>query len=201
VDGEGNRIGIYDPSPKGSESDDPVARFAAVVLRPHPAYEVMGLFRRSALENSTLLESFHGADKALLAELALRGRFLKIEQPLSFVRDHVGRYTRAQHTPRDRAVWHDSSLTRGPSLPTWRLYSGYWPTIARNLPKATDRWRAYSVLLAWWFRNYNAPRMFVDLLAVPFPRALRLAERGKQMLLAPAPGPDEVRARSRQRVG
>jgi hypothetical protein len=45
----------------------------------------MGLFRRSALEGSLLLQSFHGADRALLAELSLRGPFAQVTEPLLLV--------------------------------------------------------------------------------------------------------------------
>ena len=56
VDDDGNPIGVYDSRLTGSGSADPAARFAAVVLSGHPAYEVMGLFRRAALQGSLLLQ-------------------------------------------------------------------------------------------------------------------------------------------------
>lgn len=198
VDGAGHPIGTYDSRVAGAEgaggSADPVRRFAAVVLRPHPAYEVMGLFRRSALEGSLLLESFHGADRALLAQMALRGRFVRAPEPLLVVRDHAERYTRARVRPRERAVWHDASRGGRISLPTWRLYGEYCAMIARELDRPADRARALGVLAAWWLRNWNGVRMAVDLAAVAAPGVVARAERLKQRWIAPAPGADEVRA-------
>jgi glycosyltransferase involved in cell wall biosynthesis len=196
IDGQGRPIGVYDSKLEGSGSQDPVTRFAALVLRPHPCYEVMGLFRRSALEGSLLLQSFHGSDRALLAELALRGRFIQVRQPLLVVRDHKDRYTRAKLRPKDRAVWHDSAMAGKASFPTWRLYREYWSMLRRNLPHGHTRYRCRVVLLRWWLHNYNAARMAVDLVAGVFPGFVERAEGFKQSVFKPAPGADEIRSQA-----
>ena len=51
----------------------PSERFATMVLRSHSCVDMFGLTRRTALESSLLISSFHGADRALLAQLALHG--------------------------------------------------------------------------------------------------------------------------------
>lgn len=186
-------VGVYDSALDGSDLEDPVARFSSLTLRPHPCYEVMGLFRRSALEGSMLLESFHGADRALLAEMALRGRFQQVEEPLLIVRDHKERYTRARHKPRDRATWHDTRLAGKISLPTWRLYAEYWKMVGRNLASRSDSTRCRLVLCRWWIHNFNYARMMVDLIAVVLPSAVGWAEKIKQTIFRPAPGADELR--------
>jgi glycosyltransferase involved in cell wall biosynthesis len=104
IDAEDEIIGVYDSNLVGSASDSAATRFASVILRPHPAYEIMGVFRRDALLDSMLLESFHGADRALLAEVSLRGRMLRVAEPLLRVREHKGRYTQSHIRPKERAV-------------------------------------------------------------------------------------------------
>lgn len=193
LDDDDNVIGDYDSRLVGSESPSPARRFSSLVLRRHPCYEVMGVFRRSALEGSLLLQSFHGADRALLAEIALRGRFLQIKEPLLNVRDHKERYTRAQVRPRERAHWHDSRLNSRFSFPTWRLYGEYWRMIGRNLNSPWSKLVCYGTLLAWWGKNWNAARMFVDIVSVLFPGATNYAQRIKQSLISPAPGADEAK--------
>jgi glycosyltransferase involved in cell wall biosynthesis len=200
IDDDGNPIGIYDSCLEGSGSERAADRFGAVVLRGHPAYEVMGLFRRSALEGSLLLQSFHGADRALLAELALRGRFVQVSEPLLVVRDHKQRYTRSRVRPTDRAVWHDASLKGKLSFPTWRLYSEYWKMIGRWLSDAGDRWSCRRVLVRWWFRNFNWARMGTDVIAALVPDAVGFAERLKQRLFSPAPGADEIRLKTKEQT-
>ena len=104
IDDQGRKLGIVSTALAGTESDSAVERFAAATLLPHNCYSVMGLFRRDALVGSMLLQSFHGADRALIAQLALRGRFLEIPRALLQVRDHAERYTRAQVRPGSRRV-------------------------------------------------------------------------------------------------
>ena len=163
---------------------------ASLLLNAHPSYEVMGSYRRSALAQTKLLESFHGADRALIAEMALIGKFAQVAEPLLLVRDHKERYTRAQVRPRDRANWHDTRLNSRFSLPTWRLYREYGAMIAKHLQGREEKMRCYAVMLAWWGRNWNAARMLVDLAAAAVPDATRYAERFKHKLIAPAPGAD-----------
>ena len=199
LDDHGDVIGDYDSNLTGSDSPSASNRFSSLVLRRHPSYEIMGVFRRAALEGSLLLESFHGADRALLAEIALRGRFLQIREPLMYVRDHRERYTRAQVRPRDRAHWHDSRLNSRFSFPTWRLYGEYWRMIGRNLHSPLSRLKCYATLFVWWVYNWNAARMFVDVAAVLFPDATNYAQRIKQGFISPAPGADEVKSTHRHK--
>lgn len=195
IDADGHQLGVYDSDLSGSDSHSVATRFGAIVLRPHPAYEVMGLFRRRVLEGSLLLESFHGADRALLAELALRGPFAQVTRPLLLVRDHAARYSRAQVRPRERAVWHDARNRGHISLPTWRLYHEYVRMIPRNVDRFRQRMACRSKLIAWWFTNWNSVRIAVDVLALAAPRTLSLAERVKHTFISPSPGPDQVRAK------
>nr|MBL0712348.1 hypothetical protein [Desulfobacterales bacterium] len=177
----------------------PATRFAALVLRPHPCYEVMGLFRRSGLEKTLLLQSFHGSDRALLAELALRGRFIQVRQPLLIVRDHKDRYTRSTLKPTDRARWHDAALAGKASFPTWRLYREYWSMLRRHLPPGQTRHRCQVILERWWLHNYNAGRMAVDILAGIFPDFVEWAEHFKQSVFKPAPVGSTRKDRTNQR--
>lgn len=191
-------IGVHDGHVVDSDSADPVTRFGAMVLRPHDCYDVMGLFRREALERSMLLPSFHGGDRALLAQLALQGPFIRVESALLRVRDHSGRYTRAQKRPRDRATWHDARNVGRFSFPTWRLYRTYWETVSSAALSRRDRRRARMILGKWWLTNFNSARMAVDALAGIAPDTVASAERIKQAMISPAPGVDELR-RSRRR--
>ena len=197
IDAEGRRVGIYDSKLRGADSADAATRFAAVILLPHPAYEVMGVFRRSALEGGLLLQSFHGADRALLAELSLRGRMIQVREPLLQVRDHEERYTQSQIRPKDRAVWHDTRLKGKISLPTWRLYAEYCAMVGRNLPSAAERRRCYLHLLRWWWHNWNAARMLVDLASVVAPNTVVYAEKLKHKYIAPQPGAGDAAAKAR----
>lgn len=193
IDEVGHRLGVDNAKLEGSDSFDVAARFAAVTNLVHTCYHVMGLFPRDILADSILLPSFHGADRALLAQLAVRGPFAHIPRPLLSVRDHSGRYTRAKNRPADRARWHDSSFAGRFSLPTWRLYGAYWGFVTDAATPRSDRIRLGLVLLKWWFVNWNAARMAVDVIATIVPDVVGAAQRIKQRLFSPAPGIDQVR--------
>jgi len=198
IDETGVSLGIHQGHIPMSDSTCPTPRFAALILRPHDCYDMMGVFRRDALERSILLPSFHGADRALLAQLALTGRFIRVPGPLLQVRDHGARYSRAQKRPKERAAWHDTRNIGKLSFPVWRLYRTYWSSMLRSDIAPGAKCRAATVLLSWWFRNFNSARMAIDLVGNFAPGLIGFAERLKQSVFTPAPGVGEVR-RSRKR--
>jgi glycosyltransferase involved in cell wall biosynthesis len=188
IDTAGTHIGLYDSKLSGADSFSPSARFAWMVLRSHSCVDFFGLIRRERLCDSLLHGSFHGADRALLAQLSLRGRMIQLPAPLLAMREHPNRYTRAQRRACDRAAWHDSERGAHPSFPTWRLYAEYLKMVRRAALTPEERGRCYAVLARWWLYNWNAARAAVDLLAVAAPSAPAQAERLKNRLFGAAPG-------------
>jgi glycosyltransferase involved in cell wall biosynthesis len=188
VDAGGERLGLYDSQLARADSQSASERFAWMVLRSHSCVDFFGLIRREALRDSLLHGSFHGADRALLAQLALRGRLVQLPAPLVEMREHPDRYTRALRRSRDRAAWHDSARVGRASFPTWRLYCEYLKLVGRERLTPQERARCYRVLAGWWVRNWNAARALVDLLALAVPGAPGHAEQLKVRLFGTAPG-------------
>jgi len=188
IDSAGAQLGLYDSELSGADSYSPSARFAWMVLRSHTCVDFFGLIRRETLRDSLLHGSFHGADRALLAQLSLRGRLIQLPAPLLAMREHPNRYTRAQRRSGDRAAWHDSDRAGQASFPTWRLYGEYLKLARREVLTPEERSRCYAVLARWWVYNWNAARAVVDLLAVAAPSAPAQAERLKNRLFGAAPG-------------
>lgn len=197
IDELGISIGERPSHLEGADSDSPARRFAALVLRPHDCQAMMGLFRKDLLGRTKLLSSFHGADRAMLAEASLYGRFIRAPGALIRIRDHGQRYSQARKRPAERAAWHD---TRAPGMgfPVWTMYRAYWSAVAAAPISAREKARARLALLEWWFRNYNAFRAGVDVVGSVFPGFVGSAERLKQSLFSPAPGPGEARQTKRR---
>ena len=193
IDESGESLGIHAHHVPGSELGDSATRFAALVLRPHDCYGMMGVLRRSLVESAMPLASFHGADRALLARIALAGRFISVPEALLQVRDHAGRYSRAQKSLRDRAAWYDSRNAGRLTFPVWRLYGTYWGSVAAADLPAAAKSRAALSLLRWWFVNFNAIRMAVNVAGSVAPGIIDAAESVKQSVFSPAPGAGEVR--------
>lgn len=195
IDDAGQAIGVTPWALAGTGSADPVRRFATVLLTPHNCYDFMGVYRREMLA-LVPLQSFHGGDRYLLAQLSALGSFAHVYRPLMTVRDHAKRYTRSKTKPSERANWTDSRSKSRFTFPHWRLYRGYWGIAGDLFHGSWDKLRATGVLIAWWFFNWNAMRMALDVVATVFPDAVGVAERFKQKYISPAPGIDEVRRKA-----
>jgi len=74
-------------------------------------FPIFGLLRRSALAKTDLHPSYYGSDQALLAELALRGRWKRIEDAVLWNRDHNQR-SLAIEDKLERAMWQGGSKNR-----------------------------------------------------------------------------------------
>jgi glycosyltransferase involved in cell wall biosynthesis len=192
IDHAGRSLGVCRTDLYAAQAPRPSQRFAAAILSPHNCYDVMGMFRRETLACTGLLESYHGADRALVAELAIMGPFLHIPRPLLKVRDHDERYTRANVDPRVRTAWHDPRMAGTRSIPTWRLYCQYGAFLRRHRLSAIERMKCRQAMVRWWFANWNAARICVDVIAAFAPGVMGFAERFKQSF-SPAPGIDQLR--------
>jgi glycosyltransferase involved in cell wall biosynthesis len=189
IDEHGTVFAAYDSDLRAASGPDPVARFAAMVLRSHSCVDFFGMTRRRAMEDSLLHATFHGADRAFLAQMALRGRLLQLPEHLVQMREHRQRYTRQQADARARALWHDSSGGGQPvALPTFRLYREYMRLVAHEALTPAQRRRCYGVLARWWAVNWNAIRVGTDVLGLLAPGVVGHAERLKARLFGAAPG-------------
>jgi glycosyltransferase involved in cell wall biosynthesis len=189
IDATGAVFAHYDSGLATADHPDPVHRFAAMVLRSHSCVDFFGLVRRSALEGSLLHASFHGADRALLAQLSLRGRLVQVAAPLTQMREHGARYTRRQGSDaRARRLWHDSSGAGASGLPSLDLWRAYQRLVAAETLSPAARRGCRTVLRRWWFVNWNAVRVGTDALGLLAPGAVGRAERLKARWFGSAPG-------------
>lgn len=66
----------------------PHVRFHYVIAHFFYCHEIYGVMRSDALRSTGMHRTYYGADKMLLAELALRGKFAEIAEPLFLWRRH-----------------------------------------------------------------------------------------------------------------
>lgn len=189
IDAGGEVFARYDSQLDRAAGPDPAARFAAMVLRSHSCVDFFGLVRRSAMAGSLLHASFHGADRAFLAQMALRGRLVQLKRPLVQMREHGARYTRRQGADaRARRLWHDSSGRGASALPTLDLHRAYRHLVRTEALAPAQRRGCEAVLRRWWLVNWNAVRVATDALGLVAPGAVGQAERLKARLFGAAPG-------------
>ena len=109
---------------------DPTLRFEAVLFNMNMCLEIFGLMRRSALARTSLLGTFFGADKVMLAQMSLLGPFWLGQETLAFRRCHA-----------QQSSYSASLVRRGtPGAPIRSLLSrlsGWWPTAAHCTPRSS----------------------------------------------------------------
>lgn len=151
----------------GLDSSRPSDRFAAIILKPHWCVEIFGVIRTSALVQTALVSGYFGGDKTLLAELALRGRFLHVPEPLFINRDHAGRSMRAVPF-HERQTFHDTSSVRQ-RVTHWALYTDYWRAVDRHVTDGDERRLCHGHLVRWWFANLHLLRVSLDVVYALMP--------------------------------
>jgi glycosyltransferase involved in cell wall biosynthesis len=156
IDNQDRLIEVNRPVAPEAASPRPSARFAARMRNPR-CLEIWGVIRRKALRESVLIGSYVGMDRALLLELALRGRFVLIDQPLFTNRDHPERATRVTRTQTraDLAIVYDTADAGHTVLSTWIFYKESVGIIRRNLKGSAERFRCFGHLSLSLWRTWD----------------------------------------------
>jgi glycosyltransferase involved in cell wall biosynthesis len=187
IGADGEHLGYY-RSPLSETSDpDPSRRLAAMILKSHVCIDFFGMVRRKAMERSLLHQAFSGADKAFLAQMALRGRMLQIEPVQVQMREHPQRYTRMTKSARMKLTWHDSKMAGKKDVPILTLYRTYKGLIAGEELTDKQRHDCRKVLRQFWIKGWNSGRLVADVLSIPFPNMVNTAFNIKYRLFG-APG-------------
>ena len=71
------------------ESASPHHRVDAVINNNYRHFFIFGIMRRSTMLQTRLHGAFYGGDRTLLVEMAMRGKFLKVPEPLFASRSHA----------------------------------------------------------------------------------------------------------------
>ena len=113
-----------------------------------------GVIRTAVLRRTPLQGSYHHADRTIMAELALHGRFYQVPDWLYFRREHAGQAERAYPTTRRRCVNMDPRRADPLRHPVARLYAeyvwGYVSAIRRTPLSAKERRECYRYLAQWF---------------------------------------------------
>jgi len=185
---------VYANDLPGVEAATPARRLAAVIHRHHQCEDFFGLYRRDALVGSGLHDTYSGSDRVLLAEMALRGPWARVPDPVFLHREHPHRYTRAVLLVdrREAAQWQDTAApARAPSTQFHLvLYRHYWRLVGKTVPGLRDRLACRLELLLWWFTGGHFADVVRDALQAGHPIMLRGVRGVKRALFGtdrPAP--------------
>ncbi|MPZ64365.1 MAG: glycosyltransferase [Pseudonocardiaceae bacterium] len=135
-------------------TDSPHApeRFRSLLFAPG-GDDFYGVIRAEVLRRIAPLDSYHHADRTIVAEIALHGPFHQVPELLYFRRDHPTRAERANPTKRTRCANLDPRRVDRLRHPTVRLLADYvwgFVGVVRRAPLSpTDRRQCYRYLTQW----------------------------------------------------
>jgi glycosyltransferase involved in cell wall biosynthesis len=141
IDSHGVETGLRYPT-EGTAAE-PNQRYRQL-MTDHACEATYGVMRSDILRQTRLQESYTGSDQVLLCELALRGPFYLVPEPLFYKRYHEGNSYRHW---RGRMAWSRPDLAESgrPSFPYWLELAGY----AKALQRAPLPWRERALCLVW----------------------------------------------------
>ena len=166
IDEAGTKLGSYHrPVRQGGES--PSARLAALIgpgdpqeTLLHMCFPGLGLIRRSALQNTSLIANMPRSDNLLLVELALLGGFVELQDGLYLRREHdegsvIAAEKAAQGADLERHLAHWFDPRKGKKFPATvtRLGLGYLRAVLRTPMSAEEKARCLSLVAGWIARH------------------------------------------------
>ncbi len=95
-----------------------------MLMKTRWCFEIFGVVRREPLLRTGLQGSYYGADKVVLAALALMGRFHEVPEELFLRRCHAGQST-SLRSASARAMWSNPKGRRRVVVPQLECLRGY----------------------------------------------------------------------------
>lgn len=142
-----------------AEGARPSQRFGEALRRMNWCTAIFGIIRADSLRQTHLHGSYYEADRVLLAELALLGRFIQLEEPLMVKRCHEGVSVLKPY--RDQARMIDPAVVPGPKGVRLRL--GYARALAVGRLGAMERLACAMVVMRVSLRNRLSLRLLTRL--------------------------------------
>ena len=135
----------------------PHERFGEFITMRTPCLALFGVIRASVLRKTPLQANYIGADRNLLAEIALMGRIYEIPEYLFFGRDHAEQYTRKFYGEKfaaniygkreQLAWWNQDEWFTFPSL---KICSEYFRSLRSVQLKWSEKLLCYNQMFKWF---------------------------------------------------
>jgi hypothetical protein len=142
IDPSGTALGVHDSGLNRADVPSAAQRLMWVAKGLQSSADFYGLIRTESLRSSMLHGGFPGAQRALLAQLALRGRLVQLPAPLLEMRQY----------PLRSECWQEEGLVPLDR----RLRRRYLRMLGDESLPLTERARCYAVLAQWWGQRWLA---------------------------------------------
>jgi glycosyltransferase involved in cell wall biosynthesis len=146
VDDKGTYVDGPDPNvaTRKMRSPHPHVRFRDVLLHTKWCFEIFGLIRHDVLLTTPLHQKFYGTDRVLLAELALRGTWRVVEEPLWQRRSHSGASNNMSVW--QKAQWSNPDAKKSMLPPVTNMIRGYADAVHRQRFPIIEREQCYAAI-------------------------------------------------------
>lgn len=154
LDAEGREVGVFEER-LDLRQPRPHQRLGAYLRSFMYANPLFGLMRAPAMETTGLLGRYDSADMVLLAELAIRGEFWELDEPLFKRRMHEKSSREANPTPAEVTRWFDPTIERQRTFRRQRMFVELHEAVWRaELPPA-ERARCFREVVGAWVSRYG----------------------------------------------
>ena len=137
------------------DSIEPHKRFRNIIS-PHPCYQVFGLIRSSALVKTSLIGSYSGSDRILLAQLALLGKFHEFSEQFLYQRRHIEQSIQSLETNRSvhkYTHWFDTATKEKIIFPRWQSSGNLLASITKSPLSWQEKIQCYLAMINWFRRT------------------------------------------------
>jgi glycosyltransferase involved in cell wall biosynthesis len=160
IDGSGAVLGLLDYHP-GKDASRAVDRLRAILFDTTGSWgeDTGGVIRTDVLRRVPRHDSYHFAERAYIASLALHGTFYMVPNWMYFRRRHPGQSSRVS-TVRARCAKLDPRRAKRLRHPALRLYGEYilgYVNVIRSSPLSPAERRKCYLVLAHWFASRVLP--------------------------------------------
>jgi glycosyltransferase involved in cell wall biosynthesis len=162
------------------ETNSPQAhlRFRDLIRLDHQCEAMYGVVRSRVLKSTPVHGNYADADRVLLAELGLYGRFYVIPEFLFLHREHAQRSVELHPTRQERTVWMDPTTAGKILLPHFRQLGELIRCLHRTRMSLKDRFACYGHLVKWTVANRKRFSSDASVALVQLIRRLRRTNRG-----------------------
>jgi glycosyltransferase involved in cell wall biosynthesis len=127
-------------------AETPSARLSELAFRNHRCEPTYGLMRADVIRSTGLQHNYTDSDRVWLCQLAMRGRFAVVEQPLFFKRYHA----RNEYLDwRARMAWFVPGREQRIAVPNWLALFDHVRTIVTAPITTAERMRCAAVIARW----------------------------------------------------
>jgi glycosyltransferase involved in cell wall biosynthesis len=164
IDDDGRETEKYDDLYAfGEETGYERFRHFLKIVELRNCHPVFGLIRREALLQTPLLGNYHSADKVLLAQLVMLGKFIEVPDYQFYRRYHAMGSVRVNKTAMDYAAWFDTARTGKTAYPRLRRAIELVKSIARAPMSPGRKMQCVLFLAAFYVRKEQRQKVWSKL--------------------------------------